>query len=125
MSFIGVPIVLAPVFGPTLGGLLLEHVGWQSIFLINVPVGIVAFIAGLRLLPHDSAGSEAAGRLDVIGLGARRGRHSSASPTGCRRANRPGACTAPSVLVPALGGLVLIAAVRAPRAGASLTRCST
>ena len=30
MSAIGVPIILAPVFGPTLGGLLLEHAGWQS-----------------------------------------------------------------------------------------------
>ncbi|MDX6654710.1 MAG: hypothetical protein QOH18_1420, partial [Solirubrobacterales bacterium] len=32
MSAIGVPIVLAPIFGPTIGGLLLEHVSWQSIF---------------------------------------------------------------------------------------------
>src|SRR6204780_4141907 len=39
MSLIGVPIVLAPVFGPTLGGLLLQTVAWQWIFLINVPVG--------------------------------------------------------------------------------------
>ncbi len=40
MSAIGVPIVLAPVFGPTLGGLLLQDAGWQWIFLINVPVGV-------------------------------------------------------------------------------------
>ncbi|MGH2871362.1 MAG: MFS transporter, partial [Solirubrobacteraceae bacterium] len=33
MSIIGIPIVLAPVFGPTLGGLLLQTVGWQWIFL--------------------------------------------------------------------------------------------
>ena len=37
MSLIGIPIVLAPVFGPTLGGLLLQSVGWQWIFMINVP----------------------------------------------------------------------------------------
>src|SRR4051812_25327359 len=53
MSVIGVPIVLAPVFGPTLGGLLLDHVSWQAIFLVNVPVGIVAFGAALKLLPKD------------------------------------------------------------------------
>ena len=51
MSAIGVPIILAPVFGPTLGGLLLEHVGWQWIFFVNLPVGIAAVVAALRLLP--------------------------------------------------------------------------
>ena len=66
MSAIGVPIVLAPIFGPTLGGLLLEHVSWQSIFLINVPIGIVTFVAALRLLPKDKAGQ--APPLDVLGL---------------------------------------------------------
>src|SRR5947209_2647467 len=68
MSVIGVPIVLAPVFGPTLGGLLLQGAGWQWIFMINVPVGFVALLLGLRLLPHDRASSEKAGRLDFPGL---------------------------------------------------------
>ena len=49
---IGVPIVLAPVFGPTLGGLLVEHAGWQWIFLVNVPIGIVAVIAALQAAPR-------------------------------------------------------------------------
>ncbi len=53
MSAIGVPIILAPVFGPTLGGLLVEHISWQAIFFVNVPVGIVAAVAALRLLPRD------------------------------------------------------------------------
>ena len=66
MSAIGVPIVLAPIFGPTLGGLLLEHVSWQSIFLINVPIGVLTFVAAMRLLPHDPP--EGAQSLDVIGL---------------------------------------------------------
>ena len=69
MSLIGMPIVLAPVFGPTLGGLLLQSVGWQWIFMINVPIGALALTMAWRLLPHDSAGSDQAGRLDVIGLG--------------------------------------------------------
>src|SRR4051794_29992077 len=66
MSAIGVPIILAPVFGPTLGGLLVEHVGWQSIFFVNVPVGVVAVIAALRLLPRDTP--EPTESLDVTGL---------------------------------------------------------
>ena len=65
MSAIGVPIILAPVFGPTLGGLLLEHVGWQWIFFVNLPIGIVAVIAALRLLPQDGRPAATAGKLDA------------------------------------------------------------
>ncbi|HVW48445.1 MAG TPA: DHA2 family efflux MFS transporter permease subunit [Solirubrobacterales bacterium] len=67
MSAIGVPIVLAPIFGPTIGGLLLEHVSWQSIFLVNLPVGIATLVAALKLLPKDRP--EGAEKLDVAGLG--------------------------------------------------------
>src|SRR5689334_10426363 len=66
MSAIGVPIVLAPVFGPTLGGLLLEHAGWEWIFLVNVPIGAVALVAALKLFPADTP--EEAGKLDLPGL---------------------------------------------------------
>src|ERR1700761_5168387 len=67
MSAIGVPIVLAPIFGPTIGGLLLEHVSWQSIFLVNLPVGIATLVAALKLLPKDQP--EGAEPLDFLGLG--------------------------------------------------------
>src|ERR1700744_1454978 len=67
MSAIGVPIVLAPIFGPTIGGLLLEHVSWQSIFLVNLPVGIVTLVAALKMLPKDKP--EGAEKLDFLGLG--------------------------------------------------------
>jgi EmrB/QacA subfamily drug resistance transporter len=67
MSAIGVPIVLAPIFGPTIGGLLLEHVSWQSIFLVNLPVGILTLIAAIKLLPKDQP--EGAEPLDFLGLG--------------------------------------------------------
>src|SRR3954463_3713201 len=68
MSAIGVPIILAPVFGPTLGGLLLEHAGWQWIFFVNLPIGIAAVFAALRLLPANEASPAAAGKLDATGL---------------------------------------------------------
>lgn len=66
MSAIGVPIILAPVIGPTLGGVLLDNVGWRWIFYVNVPIGIAAVISALRLLPRDA--KEEAGQLDFPGL---------------------------------------------------------
>src|ERR1700753_2910150 len=52
MSAIGVPIILAPVFGPTIGGLLLDNIGWQWIFFVNLPVGIAAVLGAMRLVPN-------------------------------------------------------------------------
>ncbi len=67
MSVLAVPIVLAPVLGPAFGGLLIEAASWRWIFLINVPVGAVAFLLGARRLPRTP--TEPAGRLDLPGLG--------------------------------------------------------
>ena len=66
MGVLSTPTVLAPVLGPTLGGILLQSFGWQWIFLINVPIGVVALIYGIRVLPEDE--KEVAGKLDVAGL---------------------------------------------------------
>ncbi len=66
MGVLSTPTVIAPVLGPTLGGILLQSFGWQWIFLINVPIGIAALVIGLRVLPSDEP--EVAGKLDVVGL---------------------------------------------------------
>jgi EmrB/QacA subfamily drug resistance transporter len=108
MSFIGVPIVLAPVFGPTLGGLLLQTVGWQWIFLINAPIGAIALVLAWRLLPHDEAGTAKAGRLDVVGL-ALAALGVVAVTYGLSASESAGSLIASSVLIPVLAGLVLLA----------------
>ena len=114
MSAIGVPIVLAPIFGPTLGGLLLDHVSWQSIFLVNVPVGVVTMFAALRLLPKDEP--EGAKRLDVIGLLLVAAGLVGVT-YGLAESGTAGTLASPDVLVPALAGLALVGAfvVRALR----------
>jgi hypothetical protein len=52
--------------GPTLGGLLVQGLGWQAIFWLNVPLGVTGIILGIRLLPRTS-GTDA-GPPDLAGL---------------------------------------------------------
>lgn len=49
-ALIGVPVLLAPAFGPTIGGYFTQTFDWRAIFLINLPVGVVAFIGCLLVL---------------------------------------------------------------------------
>ena len=53
MAVLGVPMLLGPIFGPILGGWLIETASWHWIFFINVPIGIVALIAAWRVLAKD------------------------------------------------------------------------
>src|SRR5689334_14470094 len=67
MAILGVPMLLGPVFGPVIGGLLVQNVSWHWIFYVNVPVGVVAVALAFWKLPE---GKEAAagGRFDLPGL---------------------------------------------------------
>jgi EmrB/QacA subfamily drug resistance transporter len=110
MSIVGVPIVLAPVFGPTIGGLLLQTVGWQWIFEVNVPVGALTLFMALRLLPKDEAsGAAEAGRLDVIGL-ALAATGVVGITYGLSSSETSGSLFSSSVIVPVIAGLALLAA---------------
>jgi EmrB/QacA subfamily drug resistance transporter len=61
-----IPMVVAPASGPVLGGYLVEYVDWRWIFLINIPIGAMAFaFAGLFLKEERQS---APGRLDIPGL---------------------------------------------------------
>ena len=57
---------LAVALGPVTGGYLLEHFAWGSIFLVNLPVAAIAFVAGWLLVPASRDTS--AGRMDHLGL---------------------------------------------------------
>jgi hypothetical protein len=52
--------------GPIVGGAVSQGIDWHWIFLINVPIGVVAVLLGLRLLPESYGARE---RLDIVGVG--------------------------------------------------------
>jgi EmrB/QacA subfamily drug resistance transporter len=66
MAILGVPMLLGPIMGPILGGWLIEVASWHWIFLINVPIGIVAVVYAWFALPGDSP--QPAESLDLLGV---------------------------------------------------------
>jgi EmrB/QacA subfamily drug resistance transporter len=58
---------LALAIGPLVGGLLTEHISWSWIFFVNVPIGVLAIVASLLLIP-ESKDESAEQRLDLPGL---------------------------------------------------------
>ncbi len=67
MSTVGMPLVLGPAIGPTLGGFLIAHASWPWLFLINLPVGAAALWLGSRIIPRDGAPA-ARVRFDGVGF---------------------------------------------------------
>jgi MFS transporter, DHA2 family, multidrug resistance protein len=67
-AVVAVPILLAPIFGPIVGGYLNDTFDWHSIFFVNLPVGIIAVAAAVLVLPRDTPGAARGVRLDAIGL---------------------------------------------------------
>ena len=61
-----VPTAVAPALGPVLGGWLVDTASWHWVFIVNVPIGIVAMTFGLLFLPDFR--SERAGRFDAAGF---------------------------------------------------------
>lgn len=72
MGIFGFGVVLAPAVGPSVGGVLVEHLGWRSIFFFVVPFGVWAWVLARRYLPVAAPGGAAPGGsevpLDVGGL---------------------------------------------------------
>lgn len=66
MGTLGVPMLLAPALGPVLAGYLVEYVTWHWIFLINLPIGIIAILVGLKFLPKVERKTVAS--LDYLGI---------------------------------------------------------
>jgi len=107
MAVVGVPMLLGPVLGPVIGGLILDSVSWRWIFYVNVPVAVAALCLGARRL-HAGSGRADAGRLDWPGLAL-------LSPGlagiifGLSETETRGGITDPVAFGPIAGGVVLVA----------------
>jgi EmrB/QacA subfamily drug resistance transporter len=118
MSIIGIPMMLGPVFGPVLGGLLVDDVSWRWIFYVNVPIGAIVLPLALRVLPTDRP--QPTEHLDWIGL-IMLSPGLAAFVYGLAETSSNGGVGAPRALLPMLAGLALIAAflihaIRTPKA---------
>src|SRR6266852_1924896 len=63
---LGVPVLLAPALGPTLGGYIVQYSDWRLIFYLNVPIGIAGFLMALFLLRERRSPNP--GRFDLPGF---------------------------------------------------------
>jgi EmrB/QacA subfamily drug resistance transporter len=117
MSIVAVPAMLAPILGPTIGGLILDNTTWRWIFFVNLPIGVIAVIAAWRVLP--TVARQKTENLDYVGFLLM----AAGLPLityGLAEVGQTGSFTALKVLGPLIGGLLLVAAfarhaLRVPR----------
>ncbi len=107
MAILGVPMLLGPILGPILGGWLIENASWHWIFLINLPIGLLALGYAALVLPKDRP--EPSESFDFVGM-------LLMSPGlalflfGVSSIPQEGTFTAPRVWISMLVGAVLVAA---------------
>ncbi|QLY28528.1 DHA2 family efflux MFS transporter permease subunit [Nocardia huaxiensis] len=107
MAVLGVPMLLGPIGGPILGGWLIDSYSWHWIFLINLPIGIIALALAWIVFPADKP--EPSQSFDFIGM-------LLASPGlaaflyGVSSIPEAGTVVAKRVLIPAIIGLILLVA---------------
>jgi EmrB/QacA subfamily drug resistance transporter len=107
MSIVAVPAMLAPILGPTIGGLIIQNSSWRWIFYVNVPIGVIAVATALRYLPWLKP--EQTDKLDVRGLILM----ATGLPLltyGLAEIGVSGGFSSPKVIVPIIAGVVLVAA---------------
>ncbi len=105
MSIVAVPAMLAPILGPAIGGLILDNASWQWIFYVNVPIGLIAVIAAIRILPKVKP--QPTEKLDVRGFALL----ATGLPLltyGLAEIGATGTFTSPKVVYPIIASIVLI-----------------
>src|SRR6202050_4890344 len=108
MAAISLPIVVVPIFGPVVAGLIISNISWRWIFYVNVPMCLAGLVLAWRHLPASRPQS-AAPRIDLVGLVL-------LPPAlvgllyGLAEASSDGGFGRPGVIIPLSAGIVLLAA---------------
>ncbi|MFJ8014441.1 MFS transporter [Streptomyces sp. NPDC096339] len=69
MGLLGTMSAIGTALGPSLGGALIAGLGWRSMFLVNVPLGVLTLVLAHRFLPADRQREPGAGRRRFDGVG--------------------------------------------------------
>ncbi|GGS79659.1 MFS transporter [Streptomyces griseoviridis] len=59
---------VSTALGPIVGGLLVQHVSWESVFYINAPIGVIALVFSLIVLPQTRNSAAADEKFDILGV---------------------------------------------------------
>ncbi|WP_151772619.1 DHA2 family efflux MFS transporter permease subunit [Streptomyces abyssomicinicus] len=68
MGLMSLPLMLGPVIGPVIGGVVLEWLNWQWLFFFKVPIGVLAVLLALKVVPGAEKGQSQGQPLDVLGV---------------------------------------------------------
>jgi EmrB/QacA subfamily drug resistance transporter len=111
MSAISLPIVVVPIFGPVIAGLIISNISWRWIFYVNVPICLVGLVLAWRELPagRPQGGGGAGSRIDVVGL-ALLPPALVALLYGLAEVSTDGGFDHAGVIIPLIAGIVLLAA---------------
>lgn len=108
IATVSLPLSLGPIFGPVLGGVILNWLSWRWMFLVNVPVILVGALLAQRFLPPDQASDgKPRRRLDLFGLVLLAGALTGIL-LGLSNLSRHGEIIQSGVLVPLLTGLAAL-----------------
>ena len=100
IGYAAVPVLLAPILGPVVAGAILQHTSWRWLFLVNLPVGVLALALAVRFLPGDRDDTQPR-ELDWVGLAllspgpccSCTGSSGSTKRSASRRSSRPRCCS--------------------------------